>query len=217
MPIRIILADDHSIVREGLKSILRGEPEIVIVGEADNGREAVELACTHKPDVVIMDIGLPDLNGIEATRQVLAAVPGTKVMALSMHSDRHFVRQMFGAGAAGYLLKNFAFHELITAIRTVLKGETFISSKIAGVVLEDYRAAMRAGKDVAGSPLTPREREVLQLVAEGTTTKEIARKLKTRPKTIETHRLHIMEKLDLHTVAELVKYAVHEGITPSEM
>ena len=211
MSISILLADDHRIIRDGLRSLLSTMPDMEVVGEAENGRQALRIARKYNPDLVIMDISMPDLNGIEATRQILAESPGTKVLALSMHSDRQFVIQMFRAGVSGYLLKNGAFEELVLAIDTVRKNETYLSPKIAGVLVRDLLETTEDNS--ASSVLTPREREVLQLIAEGRSTKEIASDLNVSVKTVETHRRQIMDKLELRSVAELTKFALREGIT----
>ena len=212
MAIRVLLADDHQIVRDGLHALLSAEADLQIIGEAKEGRSAVQLAAELKPDVVIMDIGMPDLNGMEATRQILEAAPGVRIIALSMHSDRRFIEGMFKAGAAGYLLKDAAFEELARAVRTVTAGRPYLSPSIAAAVIDGY-VNPSPGSSTAADVLTPREREVLQLLAEGNSTKQIALSLDVSVKTIETYRSRLMEKLDLHSVAELTKYAVREGLT----
>jgi two-component system, NarL family, response regulator NreC len=216
MRTKIMLADDHKIVRDGLRALVEKESDLEIVAEACDGRATVEKAKECNPHIIIMDIAMPDLNGIEAARQILANLPGVKIIALSMHSDRRFVMSMLEAGAAGYLLKDSAFEELSAAIKTVLSGKTYLSPAIAGVVVED---AMRRSTQPAtrtNVELTPREREVLQLLAEGSTTKRIASQLNVSVKTVETHRRQVMEKLDIHSVAELTKWAVREGLTSLE-
>ena len=213
MSIRILLADDHRLFREGLRSLLEKEPDVEVVVEAENGRAAVELAGDLKPDVVAMDISMPDLNGMEATRQIAKQVPGTKVIGLSMHSDRHFVEEMLKVGASGYLLKDCANEEFIRAIRAVATGQTYLSPAVAGKVTEDYVRLAKGKSLPASKTLSPREREVLQLVAEGWGSKQIAAKLNVSIKTIDSHRHQIMEKLNLHSVAELTKLAVREGLT----
>jgi DNA-binding NarL/FixJ family response regulator len=183
---------------------------------AENGRQALLLARRLKPDVVIMDIAMPELNGVDATRQIVAEVPGVKVIALSMHSEKQFVEGMLRAGVMGYLLKESAFEELIKAIRIVCAGKKYLSPDVTGIVLQDYLSP-RDGKDIEQSPdLTLREREVLQLLAEGRATKKIAERLHISVKTVESHRKNIMTKLDLYTVAELTKYAVRHGLTSIE-
>lgn len=211
--ITILLADDHKIIRDGLRSLIEKQVDMEVVGEAEDGRTAVELTSKLTPDVVVMDIGMPDLNGIEATRQVVSTVQNVKVVALSMHSDKRFVSGMLKAGAVGYLLKDCAFDELTKAIKTVMAGHIYLSHNITGVVVEDY-IQMAASTDFSSlSKLTPREREVLQLLAEGKNTKEIAYSLHVSVKTIETHRLRIMNKLDIRTIPDLVKLAIREGLT----
>jgi len=193
--------------------LLEQHAELAVVGEAEDGRETVRLAKKLSPDVVVMDIAMPDMNGIEATRQIFADRPGAKVIALSMHSDRHFVSEMLKAGATAYLLKQCAVDELITAIKTVLKNQTYLSPCISGVVVDNFVRNTSKSDSTVFSHLTDREREVLQLMAEGKTSKVIAIQLNLSIKTIETHRMKIMEKLNIHTVAELTKYAIREGLT----
>ncbi|HUU67953.1 MAG TPA: response regulator transcription factor [Planctomycetota bacterium] len=214
--ITILLADDHKIIREGLHALLEQHSDIRVVAEAEDGRKAVELAAKVRPDVAILDIGMPDLNGIEATRRITAEVRGIKVIGLSMHSDKRFVSEMFQAGASGYLLKDCASEELARAIRAVVQGQTYISPGIAGVVIGDYVQHLAVPGGSAGSILSGREREVLQLLAEGKTTKQTALCLHVSIKTIETHRQNIMRKLNVYSVAELTKYAVREGLTSLE-
>jgi DNA-binding NarL/FixJ family response regulator len=216
MSVKIILADDHKMMREGLSSLLDQQPDINVVGQAVNGREAVQLAEKLEPDVVVMDVSMPDLNGIDATRQITSRKRQTKVIALSMHSDRQFVAEMFRAGASGYLLKDSAFEELTSAIRTVARNETYIAPKISGVSFEDRGGDSSPQEPFLPPRLTDREREVLQMIAEGKGTKEIAAELFLSSKTVETHRQHLMEKLDMYTVAELTKYAIREGLTTLE-
>jgi len=213
MAIRIILADDHRMFRDGLRALIEKEQDIKVIGEAENGRTTVQLARELSPDVVVMDIGMPDLNGVEATRQIAAQCPSVRVIALSMHSDKRFVTEMLHAGASGYLLKDCAFQELAQAIRTVARNQAYLSPRIAGVVVTDYAGRLPTTKVAA---LTPREREVLQLLAEGKNTKEIASALNVSVKTVETHRAQIMGRLDLHSVAELTKFAIREGLTSLE-
>ena len=216
MSIRVLLSDDHRILREGLRSLLEKEPDIELVGEAEDGRSTLELASRLKPQVVVMDISMPDLNGIDATRKLLEKLPSVKVLALSMHTDQRFIEGMLRAGATGYLPKDCASEELVRAIRTVLSNQTYLSPSIADVVRRDY-LSQRRGADISVSrDLTEREREVLQLMAEGKNTKEIASRLQLSVKTIETFRQHIMQKLDLHSLAELTKYAIREGLTSLE-
>jgi len=213
MSIRILLADDHKITRQGLRSLLEQQDDMEVVAEAENGRTAVALVDELLPDVVIMDVTMPDLNGVEATHQIVSKYPDVKVIALSMHSDTLFVTEMLRSGASGYLLKDCAFEELARAIRAVMNDKTYLSPSISAVVVEDYLHRLSKADFSASGILTDREREVLQLMAEGKSTKQIALKLHISIKTVETHRRQIMNKLDIHTVAELTKYAVRKGLT----
>jgi DNA-binding NarL/FixJ family response regulator len=213
MNTRIILADDHQIIRDGLRSLLSKVPGMLVVAEAANGRDAVSLALEMEPEVVIMDISMPDLNGIEATRQIIAKVPRIKVIALSIHSDQRFVIEMLKAGASGYLLKDRAFEDLVLAIRAVLANRTYLCQEISEIVVGEYVRNLKQTDSSAYSVLTAREREVLQLFAEGNSTAQIAERLNLSVKTIETHRQNIMEKLNLRSIAELTKYAIREGLT----
>lgn len=213
MSIKILLADDHKIVRDGLRSLLEKQPNMEVVAEAEDGRKAVKLAIRRRPQVVIMDISMPDLNGIEATRQMLKELPHLKVIALSMHSDRRYILGMFQAGASGFLLKDCAFEELACAINTVVASQPYLSPSVAGAVIEDFVRSTSPTASSATDVLTAREREVLQLLAEGWSTKEIASHLHVSVKTVETHRRRIMEKLGLHGIAEITKYAIREGLT----
>jgi DNA-binding NarL/FixJ family response regulator len=216
MQTKILLADDHKIIRDGLRALIEKEANMEVVAEACDGRTAVHTAKKLMPHIIIIDISMPDLNGIEATRQIMSHAPDTKIIALSMHADRRFVMNMLEAGAAGYLLKDSAFEELTMAIKTVLSGKTYLSPAIAGVVVEDAMRHSTQKNSQARVELTAREREVLQLLAEGHTTKRIATQLSVSVKTIETHRHKVMEKLDTYSVAELTKYAVREGLTSLE-
>jgi len=210
MSVKIIIADDHKIMRDGLRNMLEKEPGMEVVAEAKNGREAVRLAEQLRPDILIMDITMDDLNGMDAARAIVAKGLGTRIIALSMHADKRFVAGMFEAGAMAYLLKDCAYDELLQAIRQVTGGRTYLCSMISGVVIRDYIQRMRKNEP---SLLSPREKEILQLMAEGSTTKRIADQLKVSVKTVETHRQHIMEKLNIFSIAELTKYAIKEGIT----
>ncbi|MFH1465664.1 MAG: response regulator transcription factor [Pseudomonadota bacterium] len=216
MSYRVLLADDHRLMREGLKTLLAGESDLQVVGEAEDGRSAVNLTLELRPDVVIMDVAMPGMNGIEATRQILHDAPGTKVIALSMHSDRRFVSEMLKVGAVGYLLKDGAFEELVRAVRAVLAGQTYLHPRIASIVIEYHVRRPQHEGGSAWSVLTSREREVLQLLSEGKTSKQIAAKLHISAKTVESHRRQITEKLGLRSVAELTKYAIREGLTSLE-
>lgn len=216
MSIRIILADDHRIMREGLCHLLVKQQDFEIIAEADDGIMAARLTRQLSPDVVVMDVSMPNLNGIEATRQIIAKSPNVKVIALSMCSAKQFVIEMLKAGASGYMLKDCAFEELVYAIHTVLKDQIYLSPGITTFVIKDYLRSSKVDPSSVFSILTDREREVLQLVAEGKTTKEIAFFLNVSSKTIETHRQQVMNKLDIHSIAELTKYAIREGLTPAE-
>lgn len=210
---RILIADDHRIVREGLRVLLEAEAGLEVVGEAETGRQAIDMARDLKPTVVVLDVAMPEMNGVEACRLILEEQSKIKVIALSMHSDARFVRRMFQAGASAYLLKDCAYDELAKAIRIVTLGRTYLSGQITAVVMSDYISRRDEDEADAYRQLTDREREVLQLLAEGASTKEIASELIVSVKTIETHRKNIMTKLSLGSVAELTKYAIREGIT----
>jgi DNA-binding NarL/FixJ family response regulator len=214
--IKIVLADDHQIVRQGLRTLLAAEPDMEVVAEADNGRTVLKLIQDLSPHVVIMDISMPDLNGIEATRQIVSENRRPKVIALSMHSDSLFVLNMLKAGASGYLLKDCALEELVKAIRAVVDQKTYLSPGISDIVLRDFVSGWSIPGSSAYAILSPREREVLQLMAEGKSTNLIADSLYISVKTVEAHRKQIMNKLGLHTVAELTKYAVRQGLTSLE-
>jgi len=206
--IRIVLADDHSVVRQGFRRILEAQADMEIVGEASNGREALESAAKLSPDVVVMDVAMPELNGIEATRRMGEAAPRTRVLALSMHKDSVYVREILRAGARGYLLKDAVDEDLIAAVRAVARGEGYLSPGVADAVLTDYRQHVTDPIDL----LTSREREVLQLIAEGKTNKEIATTLTLSVYTVDAHRGRIMEKLNLHSTGELVRFAIRKGL-----
>jgi DNA-binding NarL/FixJ family response regulator len=203
-------------MREGLRTLIEKQPDMKVVATAENGRMAVQLVQELLPELVVMDIGMPDLNGIEATRQILADTPEVKVIALSMHSAKRFVVEMLKAGASGYLLKDCAFEELALAIRTVIANKVYVSPSINDMMIKEYVDTLSRSESLVTSILTPREREVLQLLAEGKTTKQIAASLKVSTKTIETYRQQVMHKLNLRSIAELTKYAVREGITSLE-
>jgi DNA-binding NarL/FixJ family response regulator len=216
MNIKVLLVDDHKIVREGLRSLLEKEDDITVVAEAGNGRTAVQLANEALPDVVVMDIAMPEMNGIEATRRLTAENPEIRVLALSMHSARRFVSEALSVGAKGYLLKDCAADELVRAIRTVAADKIYLSPDIADQIVKDYVKNLPDSPPAALNVLSTREKEVLQLIAEGRNTKEIAFTLNVSIKTIETHRQQIMKKLNLQSVAGLTRYAIREGLTPLE-
>lgn len=213
MAIRIVLADDHKMIRDGLRSLISEHGNMEVIGEAADGLSAVKLVKKLAPNVVVIDIGMPELNGIEVARQIAALKCPPKIIGLSMHADRRYVAQMLKAGASGYVLKDSAFEELVQAIETVAKGQTYLSPQIAGAVVTELKRTANDDEGTAFSLLTAKEREVLQQISEGFSTKEIASSLGVSGKTIETHRRQIMERLNLHSVAELTKYAVKEGLT----
>jgi DNA-binding NarL/FixJ family response regulator len=206
--IRILLADDHALVRQGFRMILDAQTDMEVLGEAGNGREAVELGEKLQPDVAIMDVTMPELNGIEATRRLATCSPRTRVLALSMHKDSAYVREILRAGARGYLLKDSVDADLLAAVRAVAKGEGYLSPGVSDAVLTDYRRHVTDPLDL----LTSREREVLQLIAEGRTNKEIATLLNLSIYTVEAHRGRVMEKLNLHSTGELVRFALRSGL-----
>ncbi|MBN1257327.1 MAG: response regulator transcription factor [Planctomycetes bacterium] len=217
MTIRIILADDHKILRDGLSLMIESEGDMEIIGQAENGYEAVRLAKELSPDLVIMDIEMPELNGIEATRQIVKEHPKVKVIALSMHANKKLIREMFAAGAKGYLLKDCEYEELLNAVRIVTAGKTYLTPAITGLVVDNYMLGADAEKDSPYTILSDREREVLQLLTEGKTTKQIAMMLHISPKTVEGHRTRIMNKLNIDTIANLTKYAIQEGLTSPDI
>jgi len=214
--IRILLADDHRILREGLRSLLAQQPDVLVVGEASDGDSVIALARELRPDLVIMDVVMPGTDGIAATRQIRAECPATKVIALSMHSDRRFVSEMVRAGALGYLVKDSAFEELHQAVRTVMANRPYLSAVITGTLVEDFVRQTSATERTPVSPLqmlTAREQEVLRLLADGKRVKEIAHLLNISSKTVESHRQNIMDKLEIHSTIELTRYALREGLT----
>jgi two-component system response regulator NreC len=212
--VKVVIADDHAVVREGIKMILGREPDIEIVGEASNGREALDLVAKARPAVVVMDISMPEMGGIEATKRVKEAWPKVNVLALTMHEDESYVFQLLKAGASGYVLKRGAAQDLVQAIRSAARGEAFLYPSVARSVLADYLKRVQSGEDERKryDGLTDREREILALIAEGLSNQEIAQKLYISIKTVQTHRTHIMEKLDLHNRAQLVRYAIRKGL-----
>ncbi|BCB96898.1 DNA-binding response regulator [Dissulfurispira thermophila] len=212
--INVILSDDHNIIREGLASVLQKHPDIKVIAQAGDGRVTVQLTKELMPDVVVMDVTMPGLNGIEATRQIMSACSNVKVIALSIHSSKQFVMEMLRAGASGYLLKDCASDDLAYAIRSVANGQNYLSPQIARTVIKNYIDDIETIKNSVFSILTHREREVLQLLSEGKSTKQIASILSLSIKTIETHRQHITKKLNINNIAELTKYAIREGLTP---
>lgn len=213
MKTKIVIADDHKIMREGLKALIEKQPDMEVAAEAQDGLTATKLARKLLPQVIIMDIGMPEMNGIDATRQIISENKDIKIIALSMHSDRRFVLEMLKAGASGYLLKDSAFEELVNAVHTVMTGQSYLSPRITDIVVKEYLYNLPKSESTVFTVLTVREREVLQLLAEGKSTKQIASTLNLSVKTVETHRQQIMEKLEIRTVAELTKYAIREGLT----
>ncbi len=216
MKIRVLLADDHRLFRDGLRTLLVQQTEIDVVGMAEDGLSVIESAARYKPDVVLMDVSMPRLNGIEATRQLLARCPDVRVIMLSMHADHRFVAESLRAGALGYVLKDCEIVELVEAVKAVFRKQVYLSPPIAAALVHDYLAIAVNQPNSAFSVLTMREREVLQMLSEGLSSKEIAAALKVSGKTIETHRKNIMTKLNIHSIAELTKYAIREGLTPLE-
>ena len=212
-PVRILLADDHTVMRNGLRLLLERQPHLRVVGEAADGRQAVALSESANPDVVVMDIGMPNLNGIEATRQIVSHRPRTAIAILSMHSDESYVIRALKAGARAYLLKDSAEADLLAAVRALTEGKSFFSPAISKILVEDYMRQLESrGAEDTYELLTNREREILQLLAEGRTNKEVANMLNLSLYTVETHRTHILQKLNIHSVPELILYAVRKGI-----
>jgi two-component system NarL family response regulator len=216
MSIRIVLVDDHQMFRDGLRSILVAQGGVEVIGETGDGNSAVEMVATLTPDVVIMDIGMHGLNGVEATRRIKAENPEVRVVALSTYSDKRYVLSMLEAGASGYVLKAAAVDEVCRAVRAAAEGKRYLSPDITGVVVDAHLGAPAQPGTSSSSLLGPREREILQLLAEGHSSPEIARRLHVATSTVETHRRNIMKKLDAHSIAELTKYAIREGLTPLE-
>jgi DNA-binding NarL/FixJ family response regulator len=212
MSVKILLVDDHQLVRQGLRSMLDEQPNLQVIGEADNGRAAVRMARELDPDIVLMDVTMPDLNGIEATRLLRAENPHTKVIALSMHHERQFLLELFAASGSGYVPKDSPIEDVVAAINAVMRGEIYLSPKLAGTVINECIGGVPENGAFCGT-LTPREREILQLVSEGKNAKEIAHMLHISSKTVEGHRRQVMEKLKLYSVAELTRYAIREGVT----
>jgi DNA-binding NarL/FixJ family response regulator len=210
--LRILIADDHEVARRGIRSLLEAHPGWQVVGEASNGRDAVNFAVQLKPDVALLDIGMPSLNGLDATRQILAVAPEIRVLILTMHDSEQVVREVLAAGARGFLLKSDAGRDLVSAVEALQFRRTFFTTKVAQLVLEGYLHPASENDQPSRSVLTPREREVIQLLAEGKTTKEVATTLNLSVKTAETHRTNLMRKLDLHSVVDLTLYAVRNGI-----
>jgi len=210
--LRILIADDHEVARRGVRALLENHPGWEVCGEAADGREAVSAASRLKPDLVLLDIGMPSLNGLDATRQILDAAPATRVLILTMHDSEQVVREVLAAGALGFLLKSDAGQDLVAAVEALQYGRTFFTTRVAQLVLEGYLHPGAENAHSFRSVLTPREREVIQLLAEGRTTKEVATTLNLSVKTAETHRTNLMRKLDLHSVVDLTLYAVRNGI-----
>ena len=216
MSVRVLLGDDHQIVREGLRMILEREPGVQVIGEAGDGRAVLDLTQKTAPDVVVMDIAMPSMNGVEATRRIRSEMSGVHVVALSAYADKRYVLAMLEAGAQGFVIKAGAAEELLDAIRAVVRGESYLSPRVAGFVVQACVGRLFPEDDSAYAILGAREREVVQLLAEGKTSKEIGARLHVSVKTVEAHRRNIMRKLDLHSVADLTKYAVREGLTSLE-
>lgn len=213
---KILIADDHGVVRQGLRVLIESEPDMEVLGEASDGREVVEMANKLSPDIILMDVAMPHLNGVEACRAILEVNPEVKVIALSVHSDKKFVTEMLRAGASGYVLKTCLFEEVLRAVRTVAGGGYYLSAKITELVVDDYKYYMATLNKSAEVRLTPRQRQIIQQLAEGKSTKQIARNLHISPKTVDANRREIMNKLGIFSLAELTKYAIREGLTSVE-
>lgn len=213
MSIRVIIADDHKIMRDGLRSLIAQQKGVEVIGEAEDGRQAVKLAMELKPDIIIMDLSMPKLNGIDAISEIFSNAPEVKSIALSMHSDKRFISRALKEGASGYVLKDCAFEELSEAIKTVFSNRIYLSQTLTNIVIGDYISHLTQDDSSIISSLTAREREILQLLAEGNSVKEIAGILNLSAKTIETHRSRLMEKLNVKSIAELTKIAIREGLT----
>ena len=213
---RMLIADDHGVMREGLKVLIENQPGMKVVGEAEDGQKVMQLAKQLSPDIIIMDISMPNLNGVEAARLILEENPNIRIIALSVHSDKHFVTEMLKAGASGYVLKSCLFEEVLRAIQTVRDGDYYLSPKITDVVVDDYKYYMATLNKSSKIRLTTRERQVIQLLTEGKSTKQIALCLHVSPKTVDSNRRELMNKLDISSIAELTKYAIREGLTSAE-
>jgi DNA-binding NarL/FixJ family response regulator len=214
--IRIVVADDHTLVRAGLRSLLEDLPDVQVVAECGDGREALAAVDALRPDIALLDISMPGLNGLDAAARIASASPGTRVVIVSMHSNERYVAQALAAGVAGYVLKNAAVEELPILLRSVMRGETYLSPAISKQVVEALRARLTGGAAPPPDPLTPRQREILQLLAEGKNTKEVAHLLGLSAKTVEAHRAQIMDRLDIHDVPGLVRYAIRTGLVASD-
>jgi DNA-binding NarL/FixJ family response regulator len=212
-PIRILIADDHKMFRQGLAGMIEGQPDLEVVGEAHNGRTAVDLSLKLLPDIVLMDISFPDFNGIIATQQIIEKAPAIRIIALSMHDGVEYIQSIMKSGASGYLVKDCEFKELIQAIRVVYQGKSYLCPSIAGIVIDSY---VRRNTGTSGAQLTERESEVLHGIADGMSTKKIGESLGISAKTIETHRRKVMKKLGIYSIAQLTKFAVREGLSPLE-
>lgn len=208
--IRILIADDHKMFRQGLISMLEAQGDMIVVGEAETGQEAIRLGTKLAPDIILMDISFPDIDGIVATRKILEKVPTARVIALSMHTGREFIQKMMRSGACGYLVKDCNFEELLQAVHSVYQGQSYLCPRVAGVVIESY---VLRNKNIVGEQLTDREREVLHYIAEGQNTKKIAENMGVSTKTVETHRRQVMRKLGIFNVPQLTKYAIREGLS----